>query len=211
MILYDYFRSTAGYRVRIALQIKRISVVRRPIHLLRGGGEQRQPDYLQRNPQGLAPMLELDNGVTLTQSLAIIDYLETVQPDPPLHPKDPVLRAQAKAIALAVACDIHPLTNLRVIQYLEADLGLDQAAIADWRRKWISSGLQALEKMIFPKPFCYGASPTIAEVCLIPQLYNAHRFGVSLDKLPKLQALEAACADLPAFRAAHPSAQSDAE
>ncbi len=211
MILYDYFRSSAGYRVRIALALKSLAAERRPIHLLRAGGEQKQNDYRRKNPQGLVPALELADGTVLTQSLAIIDYLDAIEPEPRLTPQDPIVAAKARAVALAIACDIHPLANLRVTRYLTAELKLDDAACAAWRLHWMTEGLAAIEKLIAPAPFCFGAQPTIADVCLVPQIYNARRFCLPLDDMPKILSVDAACAQLPAFRAAHPSVQRDAE
>ncbi len=212
MILYDYFRSSAAYRVRIALALKSIDVERHYIHLLRGGGEHRRSAYLAKNPQGLVPALELDEGTVLTQSLAIIDYLETLKPEPRLIPSDPVIAARARAVALTIACDIHPLTNLRVANYLETELKQGVAQFERWRQHWfLKGGLEAVEQMLAPAPFCFGAEPTIADVCLIPQLFNARRFSTPIEHLPKLLAVEAACAKLPSFRAAHPSKQADAE
>jgi maleylpyruvate isomerase len=211
MILYDYFRSSAAYRVRIALEFKQLQPERRPVHLVRGGGEQLKPGYLSKNPQALVPALELDDGTVITQSLAIIEYLETLCPTPRLIPADPVLAAKARAVALAIACDIHPLINLRVANYLENELGQSPATIAAWRRHWIlKGGLEAVERLIEPGPFCFGSSPTLADICLVPQLYSARRFSVPLEALPKVLAVDAACGELPAFRAAHPSAQADA-
>jgi maleylpyruvate isomerase len=212
VILYDYFRSSAAYRVRIALELKGLPVERRYVHLLRDGGEQRRPDYLARNPQGLIPALELDDGAVLTQSLAIIEYLETLKPEPRLTPADPLVAAKARAVALTIACDIHPLTNLRVVDYLGAEMKQSPATLDDWRRHWfLKGGLEAIERMIAPAPFCFGATPSIADLCLIPQLFAARRFATPLAHLPKILAVDSACADLPAFRAAHPSAQADAE
>jgi maleylpyruvate isomerase len=214
MILYDYFRSSAVYRVRIALELKGITVEHRQVHLLRG--EQSQPSHLARNPQALLPALELDDGTMLTQSLAIIEYLETLWPEPRLIPAEPVLAARARAVALAIACDIHPLNNPRVVNYLEAELNTPKAGVEAWRRHWLLNGLEAVEKLIAPTgsavgPFCFGAAVTLADACLIPQLYSARRFDTPLDHLPCILAVEAACADLPAFRAAHPSRQTGAQ
>ncbi|MGJ0507342.1 MAG: maleylacetoacetate isomerase [Methylocystis sp.] len=210
MLLYDYFRSSAAFRVRIALALKGLEVERRFVHLLRNGGEQKQRDYLAKNPQGLVPALQLDGGVVLTQSLAIIDYLETIRPEPRLIPADPVLAAQARAAALVIACDVHPLGNLRVGAYLEKKLGQSEGDVLVWRRHWMRLGFEALEKLIRPAPFCFGREPTIADVCLAPQVFNAERFGVDLAPFANIRAAAAACADHPAFRAAHPSAQPDA-
>ncbi len=208
MIFYDYFRSSAAYRVRIALAIKGISVERRFVHLLRG--EQKQPAYLAKNPQGLVPALELDDGTVLTQSLAIIDYLETLKPEPRLIPADPVLAARVRAAALAIACDTHPLGNLRVVEYLQERLGQSEPVVLEWRRHWVRVGLQAVEALIRPSPFCFTAQPTIADVCLAPQLFYAERFGVGLETYPRIGAVAATCVEHPAFLAAHPAAQPDA-
>lgn len=210
MLLYDYFRSSAAYRVRIALALKGITVERRFVHLLRDGGEHKRPDYLARNPQALIPALELDNGKMLTQSLAIIEYLEALQPEPRLIPSDPFEAARARATALAIACDIHPLGNLRVISYLENELSQSSEAVAAWRRHWVRNGLAAVEKLVVGAPFCFGEAPSIGDVCLVPQVYYAERFGVSIEEFPKIRAINAAAAAHPAFRAAHPSAQPDA-
>lgn len=211
MLLYDYFRSSAAFRVRIALALKGIAVERRFVHLLRGGGEQKQPDYLRRNPQGLVPALELDDGVVLTQSLAIIEYLEALKPEPRLIPDDPLCAAQARAAALAIACDTHPLGNLRVVSYLETELHQGHDVIVKWRTHWATLGLAALEGLIRPAPFCFGREPNIADICLAPHVFYAARFGVPLDAFPKVRAVAAACAQHPAFVAAHPAAQPDAD
>ncbi len=209
MLFFDYFRSSAAYRVRIALAIKGVSVERRFVHLLRG--EQRLPTYLAKNPQGLVPALELDDGTVLTQSLAIIDYLETLQPEPRLVPADPVLAARVRAAALAIACDTHPLGNLRVISYLQERLGQGEASVLEWRRHWARLGLEAIEALIRPSPFCFTTTPTLADICLAPQLFYAQRFGVDLEPYPKIASVGAACAKHPAFQSAHPAAQPDAE
>ena len=211
MKLYGYFRSSAAYRVRIALNIKGLTAEHVPVHLMRGGGRHHAPEFVAKNPQGLVPVLELDDGTILTQSLAIIEYLDTVWPAPRLIPEVPVLAAKARAVALAIACDIHPLNNLRVQNYLKAELAQDQASVDAWMRHWMTSGLEAVEQLIVPGPFAFGSAPTLADVCLVPQLFNAHRIGLGLDHLPKIRAVEAACLDLPAFRTAHPSQQPDAE
>lgn len=210
MLLYDYFRSSAAFRVRIALALKGITVERRFVHLLRDGGEQKRPAYLSKNPQGLVPSLELDDGTVLTQSLAIIEYLETLQPEPRLVPADPVAAAQVRAAALVIACETHPLGNLRVLAYLERKLDQEKRAIEEWRAHWVTLGFEALEALIRPEPFCFGATPTLADVCLAPQAFYAQRFGIGLEAYPKVSAAVAACADHPAFRAAHPLAQPDA-
>lgn len=209
MKLYGYFRSSAAYRVRIALALKGLAAELAPIHLLRG--DQKQAEFLAKNPQGLVPVLELDDGSLLTQSLAITEYLDAVQPEPRLIPADALLAAKVRAVAFTIACDIHPLNNLRVLKYLKKELHHSQEDIDAWARHWLKGGLESVEQMIAPAPFCFGASPTLADVCLIPQVFSARRFGAPLDHLPKIEAVEAACAELPAFRAAHPSQQSDAE
>jgi maleylpyruvate isomerase len=212
MILYDYFRSSAAYRVRIALELKGLKVEHRSVHLVRGGGEQFHPDFLAKNPQALVPALELDDGAVLTQSLAIIDFIETLRPQPPLIPQDPVLAAKTRAVALAIACDTHPLVNPRVLNYLKNVLKASPAALDEWRRHWfLKGGLEAVEQLVEPAPFCFGPEPTLADVCLVPQLFSARRFATPLDHLPRVLSVEAECAKLPAFQAAHPSRQIDAE
>jgi len=212
MKLYTYFRSSAAYRVRIALNLKDIAPEMVPVHLIRDGGQQTKPDYLAKNPQGLVPALELDDGTVLTQSLAIIDYLDRIKPTPPLVPPDPVLAARVRAVALAIACDIHPLNNLRVLNYLKGPLGRSQADANAWYRYWIlEGGLQAVERMIVGESFCFGQAPTLADIVLVPQVANARRFDVALDHLPKILAVDAACARLEAFARAHPAQQPDAE
>lgn len=210
MKLYDYFRSSAAYRVRIAIELKGLAIERVPVHLARG--EQRRPDYLAKNPQGLTPALELDNGAVLTQSLAIIDYLDVLAPQPRLTPADPLLAAKVRGVALAIACDIHPLNNRRVLNYLRERLGQDDAGIDAWVHLWaLEGGLEAVERLIEPGPFCFGAEPTLADVCLVPQLFAARRFATPLETLPKCRAVEAHCLAQPAFAAAEPSRQADAE
>ena len=210
MKLFGYFRSSAAYRVRVALNLKRIEVEHVPVHLLRG--EQRREEFLERNPQGLVPALELDDGTVLTQSLAIIEFLEILQPEPRLIPADPVLAAKVRAVALTVACEIHPLNVVRVLDYLKKELHHGEEEVGAWIRHWIlNGGLDSIEQTIAPAPFCFGQRPTLADVCLIPQLFNARRFATPLNHLPKILAVEAACAELPAFRAADPSRQKDAE
>jgi maleylpyruvate isomerase len=210
MKLYDYFRSSAAYRVRIALALHGLDVERVFVHLARG--EQRLPRFLAKNPQGLAPALELDDGTMLTQSLAIIEYLEAIAPRPLLVPADPVRAAKARGVALAIACDIHPLNNRRVLDYLRGRLGLSDEAVDSWVRHWVlKGGLEAVERLVEGRPFCFGAEPTLADVCLVPQLFAARRFATPLAGLPKLLAIEAHCAAHPAFAAAHPARQPDAE
>jgi maleylacetoacetate isomerase len=205
LILYDYWRSSASYRVRIALNLKGLDYESVPLNLLEGG--QRNADYRAINPQGLIPALEID-GQILTQSLAIIDYLEATRPEPPLLPKDPADAAHVRALALAVACDIHPLNNLRVLKYLSGPLGQPQAARDSWYRHWVSEGLAALEALAAARAgrFLFGDSPTLADICLVPQLFNARRFEVPLDDYPTLVRADSEAGRLEAFAAAHPDA-----
>ena len=209
MILHDYFRSSAAWRVRIVLNLKGLDAERRSQHLRKG--EQRSAEYVAVNPQGLLPSLVLDDGTVLTQSLAICEYLDEIHPDPPLLPSDPIARARIRAFAHVIACDIHPVQNLRVLKALEA-LGQTPEQTQAWAREVIDRGLEALETLVAdqPGPFAFGEQPTLAEVCLVPQLGNARRFGVDL-RWPRLAAIEAACAALPAFAQARPDVQPDAE
>lgn len=212
MILHGYYRSTAAWRVRIALNLKGLKAEHHPRHLRRG--EQRDADYLRLNPQGLVPALELDDGRVLTQSLAICEYLDETQPDPPLMPREPARRAEVRAFAQAIACDIHPVQNLKVLNRL-GSLGLDADARNAWAREVIAEGLLACEALVADgtegRPFCFGAGPGLADICLVPQLFNARRFGVDLSAVPRLLAVETACVGLPSFRAAAPESQPDAE
>jgi maleylpyruvate isomerase len=211
MKLYGYFRSSAAYRVRIALNFKGVPHEHAFVHLLRDGGGQKSPDYMALNPQALVPALEVDDREVLTQSLAIIEYLEEVHPDPPLLPGDAAARAHVRAIALAVACDIHPLNNLRVLQYLRHQMGQGKEAVDDWYRHWIETGFEAIEKMIGEGGYCFDGRPTLADVCLVPQVFNARRYDIDLEPWPRIRKVEETCGALPAFSAAHPSMQPDAE
>jgi maleylpyruvate isomerase len=212
--LYTYWRSSAAFRVRIALNMKGLDYESVPKHLLRGGGEQRARDYLELNPQGLVPALEHD-GRLVTQSFAICEYLEEIHPEPRLLPGDAAARAQIRAMALAVACDIHPLNNLRVLQYLRGELGQPDEAVNRWARHWIAGGFQALEQWIgrcsADGRHCHGSSVTLADVFLLPQVFNARRVQLDLAPYPRLAAVAASLEALPAFAAARPEAQPDAE
>lgn len=205
-VLYDYYRSSAAYRVRIGLNLKGVEYESRPVNLLESA--QRSDEYRALNPQGFVPMLEID-GERLTQSLAILNYLDLRFPVPPLIPARAAERAHVVALAMAVACDIHPLNNLRVIKYLKDELGLDQEARDSWYAHWIREGLPALEAMAVPRAgkFLFGDVPTAADVCLVPQLYNARRFNVPLDEFPTLLRADENASKIEAFAAAHPDQQ----
>ena len=214
MKLYGFFRSSAAYRVRIALNLKGLAYDAAPVHLSRGGGEQKAPAYRKVNPQALVPALE-DGGLTLTQSLAIIEYLEETHPSPPLLPKTPAARARVRALALAIACEIHPLNNLRVLNYLSGPLKLDEDVRRTWYHHWIAEGLQPLEAMLAGSSetgkFCHGDAPGMADCCLVPQLANARRFKCDVSPYPTLLAIEKNCQALEAFQRAAPERQPDAE
>jgi maleylpyruvate isomerase len=209
--LYTYFRSSAAYRVRIALNLKGLPYEMAAIHLIKDGGQQHKPEYHAINPQERVPSLQLSSGEVLTQSLAIIEYLDEIEPEPPLLPADALDRAKARAIAQIVACDIHPLNNLVSLQYLKRTLKHEQPEIDAWYHHWVLEGFAAIEAMITPGPYACGAHVTIADVCLVPQLFNARRLKVPLDKFPKIVAVDAACQKLPAFDKARPENQPDAE
>jgi maleylpyruvate isomerase len=209
MILYGYPMSSASYRVRIALALKGIEVTTVTKQLRRG--EQRAKDFLEINPQGFVPVLSLDDGQALPQSLAIIEYLDEVYPQPPLLPAVPIERARVRALSLLIACDIHPLNNLRVLQYLEGSLGEAQSARDTWYRHWIEAGFEALEEALGRDPargrFCYGDAPSLADVCLVPQVFNARRYSVDLVPFPRIVAIDAACHEIAAFASAAPEKQ----
>jgi maleylpyruvate isomerase len=210
MKLHGYFRSSASYRVRIALNLKGLSAEHLPHHLRKG--EQCAPSYLAINPQGLVPTLENDAGAILTQSLAIIEWLDEIHPEPPLLPKDPLQRAKVRAFAMALACDTHPVQNLKVLARLR-QLGLAEEKVMEWAAWANREGLSACETMIAnePGPFCFGTAPTIADLCLVPQLANARRFGVDLAAFPRLLQAETAAKSNKAFAEAAPERQPDAE
>lgn len=211
--LHTYFRSSASYRVRIALNLKGLEAKHVPVHLSRNGGAQYEPAFRRLNPESAVPLLT-DGSFVLGQSLAIMEYLDEVHPEPPLLPESVEERARARRIALSIACDIHPLNNLRVLKYLTGKLGLDEEAKNAWVHHWIGLGLGALEQIVSESHshrYCVGMYPTMADCCLIPQLFNARRFGVDLSLYPTLLAIDAACGELEAFRKAHPSSQPDAE
>ncbi len=213
MKLYTYFRSSAAYRVRIALNLKGLPYEAVPVHLVRHGGEQLADEYRAVNPSALVPSLQ-DDGATITQSMAIIEYLEETHPAIPLLPSAPLERARVRELAQMVACDIHPLDNLRVLRYLVRTLGVGDDAKNDWYRHWIREGFAALEAQLARGPagrFCHGDAPTIADCFLVPQVYNAQRFDIDLAAWPRIVAINDACAQLPAFVAAHPAQQPDAE
>jgi maleylacetoacetate isomerase len=205
-ILYDYYRSSASYRVRIALNIKGVEYERRPVNLLES--QQQSDEYRALNPQGFVPMLEMD-GARLTQSMAIMGYLDQKVPTNPLLPAAAEARAHVLSLALTVACDIHPLNNLRILKYLKDTLDVDQDARDEWYRHWVAEGLSALEAMAAPRSgkFLFGDTPTIADVCLVPQLFNARRFNVPLDGYPTLVRADENANQLEAFAASHPDRQ----
>ncbi|KTC68069.1 glutathione S-transferase (maleylacetoacetate isomerase) [Legionella birminghamensis] len=207
MKLYDYYRSTASYRVRIALNIKNISYERIAVHLVNNGGEHHHPDYLNLNPQGLVPTLD-EHGHIVTQSLAIIEYLDEISPTPPLLPATPFGRAQVRSLALLIACDMHPLNNLRVLNQLRSQFGADEAQIHEWYHRWLKEGFDAFERRLSAIPhkhhYCYGNEVSLADICLIPQVYNAKRFGFPMDEYPLINEIEAYCLGLAAFKNAAP-------
>lgn len=209
MKLHTYFRSSAAYRVRIALNLKRLRAEQVFHHLRKG--EQHDPAYLALNPQGLVPALEIDGGHVLTQSLAIIEWLDETYPEPPLLPSNALDRAQVRAFALAIACEIHPLQNLKVLKRLKS-LGHDQEQVNEWAGWVIGEGFKACEATIQERrgPFCFGPSPSLADICLVPQLANARRFEVDLAPFPRLVEAEAAALAMPAFADAAPERQPDA-
>lgn len=210
--LYAYFRSSAAYRVRIALALKELAYQVVPIHLLRHGGEQHTPEYRHRNPEGLVPAY-VENDHVLTQSLAIMEYLEEAYPKTALLPADTLARARVRALALHVACDIHPLNNLRVLRWLANELQVEQAGRDQWYRHWVELGFEALEAQLQSPDTglcCHGDTPGMADCCLVPQVYNARRFDIDISAYPTIARITEYCESLPAFQAAHPDKQPDA-
>ena len=211
MKLYSYFRSSAAYRVRIALNLKGLPYEMEAAHLTRDGGRQYTAEFKALNPQMRVPVLQLSSGDVLTQSLAIIEYLDEIQPEPALLPADALARAHVRALAQIVACDIHPLNNLMVLQYLKRQMKHEQAEIDTWYHHWVTRGFNSIEAMMTPGPYACGAHVTLADICLVPQVFNARRLKVPLDKFPKIVAVEQACLKLSAFDKARPENQPDAE
>ena len=211
MTLYTYFRSSAAYRVRIALNLKGLTPDMVSIHLQKQGGLNRKPEFRAINPQMRIPALKLDSGDVLIQSLAIIEYLDEVHPQPPLLPRDGLERAKVRALAQVIACDIHPLNNTSPLRYLKNELGQPQERIDAWYRHWVVEGFEAVEALIGLGRYAFGNEVTLADVCLVPQVYNARRFNVPLDRFPRIVAADAACRELPAFEQARPENQADAE
>lgn len=210
--VHGYFRSSSAYRCRIAFNLKGVAHDFTSVHLRRGGGEQKTPAYRALNPQALVPTLT-DGDFTLTQSLAILEWLDETYPDPAFLPADRNLRAQVRAFAQVIACDIHPLQNLRVLEYIGSEFGADQAAKDKWCQRWIGDGLAACEALLANHSgrFCFGDTPGLADICLVPQVFSAGRFGVDLSALPRIRAIYDTCQHLPAFADAAPGKQPDAE
>ena len=214
LVLYGYWRSSASYRVRMALNLKQLAYGQRPVHLVRDGGQQKAPDYLALNPQGQVPTL-VHGERTLTQSLAILEYLDEVFPEPPLLPGDPDGRARVRALCGVIACDTHPLNNLGVLKYLTGTIGVDETARLDWYRHWVGRGLDAFERLLTDSEetgrFCHGERPTLADCCLLPQVYNARRFDCDESRWPEIARIAAHLAEIPEIQRAAPENQPDAE
>jgi maleylacetoacetate isomerase len=209
--LYSFFRSSAAYRVRIALNLKGIGYETQSVHLVKDGGHNKRPEYRAVNPQMRVPALVTTAGDVLIQSLAIIEYLDETHPQPPLLPKDPLARARVRALAELIACDIHPLNNTSALRYLKNNMTQQQAAIDEWYRHWVTTGFEALEELIAPGPFACGSEITMADLCLVPQVYNARRLNVPLERFPKIVGVDRACLAVAAFDRARPENQPDAE
>lgn len=210
--LYSYWRSTAAYRVRIALNLKRLSYQTIPVHLVKDGGEQHKPEYREKNPQGLVPLLD-DNGQLISQSMAICEYLDETHEGPNLLPDEPFLKAQVRSLCQAIACDIHPINNLRILQYLKGELGISDEAKDTWYQHWIQQGFSAIEQQLSENAtgdFAFGDEPTLADAFIVAQVYNARRFEISLDNYPRIVAIEQHCLTLDAFKDAQPESQPDA-
>jgi len=214
MKLYSYFRSSASFRVRIALALKGLDYEYASVHLLQGGGQQFAPAFRAMNPAALVPVLD-DDGTILTQSLAIIEYLDETRPQPPFLPKDAAGRARVRALALAIACEIHPLNNLRVLGYLTKTLGVSEEQKNAWYRHWVETGLATVEAMLAGDgrtgTYCHGDAPTLADILLVPQIFNAQRFDCRLDHVPTVMRIHRQCLSLPAFAKSVPAQQPDAE
>ena len=209
--LYSYFRSSAAYRARIALNLKGLPYETAPVHLVKDGGHNRRPEYRAVNPQMRVPALVAPGGEVLIQSLAIIEYLDETHPEPPFLPKDPIARAKVRGLAELIACDIHPLNNTSALRYLKNQMGQEQSAIDAWYHHWVREGFEALEALLKPGPYACGDSVTLADICLVPQVANARRLKVPLEAFPKIVGVDAACLKLPAFDRARPENQPDAE
>lgn len=213
LVLHNYFRSSTSIRVRVALNLKGLAYDYRALHLRKG--EHRDAPFLKLNPQGLVPALELEDGTVLTQSMAIMDYLEEAYPEPPLLPADAKGRARVRALSLAVACEIHPVNNLRVLGYLKSGFGADDEKVAEWFRHWVGQTFAPLETMLTADPatgtFCHGDRPGMADICLYAQAVNNRRFGVDMTPFPTIARIAAACQEIPAFADAAPDRQPDAE
>ncbi len=207
MKLYDYYRSSCSYRVRIALNLKKITYEKIPIHLTQDGGLQHQPSYKALNPQGLVPTLDINQHI-LTQSLAIIEYLEEIEPNPPLLPKHPLERAQVRSLAYVIACDIHPLNNLRVLNQLKQNFDANDEEITSWYHRWLKTGFDAFEEKLSrlprTKPVCFKSDISLADICLVPQVYNAERYKFPVEKYPLISEINHYCLKLPAFQSASP-------
>ena len=210
MKLYSYFRSSAAYRARIALNLKGVAYDTAAVHLTKDGGQHKGPEYARINPQMRVPALAPSGGEVLIQSLAIIEYLDEVYPDPPLLPVDALQRAHVRAVAQIIACDIHPLNNSVTLATLR-ELGHNEEEVNRWYASWIVRGFDAIERLIRPGPYAFGSHVTLADLCLVPQVFNARRFNVPLEPYPKIIAVDAACLKLPAFDRARPEKQPDAE